>query len=185
MRFFLIALTTLSLVGCATSDPTLKPSQGVEVLLQERLTFTALGGNPASTSYYHALLPGSYRETYRDAKYKCYLGDGPLFVLGASKETDGSTSEPLAYGGFCIGISADVLPRVQLFYLPTKQTKVSGRDPTFGDGLGSAVVQGLVNAGAIGYGPKSGQPVFVPKREVTPEAQALLSNLPPAAKQGQ
>lgn len=188
MRRLCLALAAaVVMYGCASRDAQLKSLRGDEVQIHNKLIFSAVGGTASGATFYHALLPGKYVETYQDPKYRYYLGEGPLMVLGASREREGGVTGPLAYGGFCIAVSAEVSPQVQLFYLPNKQLVLSGLavpstgattlQGATGAAIGGAIVQELVTSGAIGWGPKSGQPVFVPTREIVSESDALLSSL--------
>ncbi|WP_157754977.1 hypothetical protein [Variovorax boronicumulans] len=189
--YFVFAALVMS--GCAARDPNLRTVQGESIQLAQKLMFSAIAGGGPDAVNYHALLPGKYTVKYEDLRYRYFLASGPLMVLGASKLPNGSIEEPLAYGGFCVAMAAETSPQTQLFYLPNQrinrvvidgvvQDSVLNRpagiglpQAVVGAAIGGAIAEALIANGAVGSGGKNGQPIFVPKREVAAETEAILS----------
>lgn len=193
-----------ALAGCASRDPNLKRISGPTLVIQEKLVFSAISGDPTGPRYYHALKPGHYKAAMEDLGGTYYLGDGALLVVGAEATGDEATREPLASGGFWLakGTTKDTSPAMRLFYLPNFRGQPTNADGvvvntvathkgplTPGQGavagaLSGVIIGAIVDSGAVGYGPKNGEPLFVPRKTVEEEEQMFARALTRARSMG-
>ncbi|WP_440532278.1 hypothetical protein [Variovorax sp. YR566] len=200
----LLAATALALAGCASHDPNLKRISGDSIELHEKLMFSAIAGAAPGVRHYHGLLPGTYKATMEDKAGRYYFGNGARLVLGGQQNADGTTEEPLAVGGFWLAKDKGASPPMRLFYLPKfrdQGTMVNGvivntivQTPGLSVGqagiagaLGGVIAGAIVESGAVGYGPKNGEPIFVPFKQVPDESllftQAVASRTPAKAEE--
>lgn len=189
----LMVAAALALTGCASRDPNLRRISGDSIELHEKLMFSAIAGEVPGVRHYHGLLPRTYKATMEDKAGRYYFGNGALLVLGGQQNGDGATEEPLAVGGFWLAKDKSASPPMRLFYLPKFQnqgTMVNGvivntivQAPGRGLSVGQAGVAGalggviagaIIDSGAMGYGPKNGEPIFVPFKSVPDESLRFM-----------
>lgn len=196
----LVSLLLAALAGCASHDPHLKRIDGPSLVLREKQVFTAISGAPSGPRYYHALRPGRYKAFMEDLGGTYYIGEGPLLVLGGHATDQGAPEEPLAIGGFWLAKHKETESTMRLFYLPNfpgqrvpaddatlvmlqEQTRsLSVGQATVAGAMSGAIIGAIVDSGAVGYGPKNGEPLFVPRKIAEEEdlsfQQALRTSLP-------
>ena len=196
MRWIVLCVLAIVLTGCASRDPHLRRISGPSITMEDKLVFSAIAGNSSSIRYYHALRPGTYKAVMEDLDGIYYQGTDALLILGGQiNNSDGTTEEPLAIGGFWLAKRNDASPSMRLFYLPkfrdegtmingvivrtiaTQGTNLSLGQAGVTGALGGAIAGAIIDSGVVGYGPKNGEPLFVPRKMLEKEDQLFAEAL--------